>query len=227
MTSKILLVEDDPNLAFVIQDSLTLNGYTVVHSKDGEDAKNHFDRSSFDLCLIDVMLPKKDGISLAQTIRKNNEKIPIIFITAKSMIEDKIKGFEAGGDDYLVKPFSVEELLMRVKVFLRRSNGQFSQQVFQIGKLTFDYPNLCLRFANSVTTLTQKEADILRLLCFSQDRVIKREEILKAVWGADDYFLGRSMDVFISKIRKYLKSDPSIQIVNYHGVGFKLEVKTD
>ncbi|NJN41628.1 MAG: response regulator transcription factor [Flammeovirgaceae bacterium] len=225
MKTKILLVEDDPNLGFVIQDSLVLSGYDVVLSKDGEEAKQQYDNSIFDLCLIDVMLPHKDGVSLAQYIRGRNEKIPIIFITAKSLLEDKIRGFEAGGDDYLIKPFSMEELLMRVKVFLRRSNGQPAQQVFQIGKITFDYSGLLLKDGKNEIKLTQKEADVLRLLCSSRDRVIKRKEILKSVWGEDDYFLGRSMDVFISKIRKYLKTDPAIKIVNYHGVGFKLEVK--
>lgn len=224
--TKILLVEDDPGLGYVIQDNLIHHGYEVTHCKDGEAANERFKDALFDLCLIDIMLPLKDGISLAQSIREKNGKIPIIFITAKSMIEDKIKGFEAGGDDYLVKPFSIEELLLRVQALLRRSNG-FAQNTFEIGSLKFDYSNLILSGGKTKTTLTQKEADVLKLLCLSSDRVLKREEILKEVWGNDDYFLGRSMDVFISKIRKYLKLDPSVRIVNYHGIGFKLEISSE
>ena len=226
MRAKILLVEDDPGLGFVIKDNLDTKGYDVTLCVDGEAGHQTFLQQSFDLCIFDVMMPKKDGFSLAQNIREKNQQVPILFVTAKSMLEDKIAGFAAGGDDYIVKPFSMEELCLRIEVFLRRSSGKNSiEKSFSLGQYTFDCINLTLRHATGAKTLTQKEADVLKLLCMNKDRVLKREEILKSVWGDDDYFLGRSLDVFISKLRKYLKEDPSVEIVNYHGVGFKLECK--
>ena len=226
MTPKIILVEDDPSLGFVIKDNLLLKGYDVSLCSDGEEGQKVFEGNHFDLCILDVMMPKKDGFSLAQTIRKKNRQIPILFITAKSMLEDKIHGFHAGGDDYIVKPFSMEELCLRIEVFLRRSNSLSSgEQNFSLGAFTFDCHNYTLHHLSGFKTLTQKEAEVLKLLCQNKERVLKREEILKNVWGNDDYFLGRSMDVFISKLRKHLKDDPRVQIVNYHGVGFKLEVQ--
>lgn len=226
MMKKILLAEDDPGLGFVIKDALSMKGYEVLLCTDGESGYQAFRRQRFDLCILDVMMPRKDGFTLAQNIREKNIEIPILFITAKSMLEDKITGFASGGDDYLVKPFSVEELCMRIEVFLRRSNGTASAgEILRLGKYTFDPRNLTLKHAQGLKALTQKETDVLSLLCHNQDRVLKREEILKKVWGDDDYFLGRSMDVFISKLRKYLKDDPTIEIVNYHGVGFRLEIK--
>ncbi len=225
MTPKIILVEDDPSLGFVIKDNLLLKGYDVSLCSDGEEGQKVFEGNHFDLCILDVMMPKKDGFSLAQTIRKKNRQIPILFITAKSMLEDKIHGFHAGGDDYIVKPFSMEELCLRIEVFLRRSNFlPTGEQNFSLGAFTFDCHNYTLHHLSGFKTLTQKEAEVLKLLCQNKERVLKREEILKNVWGNDDYFLGRSMDVFISKLRKHLKDDPRVQIVNYHGVGFKLEV---
>ena len=225
MTPKIILVEDDPSLGFVIKDNLLLKGYDVSLCSDGEEGQKVFEGNHFDLCILDVMMPKKDGFSLAQTIRKKNRQIPILFITAKSMLEDKIHGFHAGGDDYIVKPFSMEELCLRIEVFLRRSNSlPTGEQNFSLGAFTFDCHNYTLHHLSGFKTLTQKEAEVLKLLCQNKERVLKREEILKNVWGNDDYFLGRSMDVFISKLRKHLKDDPRVQIVNYHGVGFKLEV---
>ena len=226
MTPKIILVEDDPSLGFVIKDNLLLKGYDVSLCSDGEEGQKVFEGNHFDLCILDVMMPKKDGFSLAQTIRKKNRQIPILFITAKSMLEDKIHGFHAGGDDYIVKPFSMEELCLRIEVFLRRSNFlPIGEQNFSLGAFTFDCHNYTLHHLSGFKTLTQKEAEVLKLLCQNKERVLKREEILKNVWGNDDYFLGRSMDVFISKLRKHLKDDPRVQIVNYHGVGFKLEVQ--
>jgi DNA-binding response OmpR family regulator len=170
------------------------------------------------------MMPKKDGFTLAQQIRERNQQVPILFVTAKSMLEDKIAGFQSGGDDYISKPFSMEELCLRIEVFLRRSVAPTKEEQFTIGKLRFDCHNFTLHHNTGEKTLTQKEAEVLKLLCQNKDRVLKREEILKTVWGNDDYFMGRSMDVFISKLRKYLKEDPRVQIVNYHGVGFRLEV---
>ncbi|MEQ1587166.1 MAG: response regulator transcription factor [Cyclobacteriaceae bacterium] len=223
MSVKILLVEDDPNLGFVIKDNLGMKGYEVTLRSNGDDGLRTFSEKEFDLCILDVMMPKKDGFTLAQQIREKNQNVPILFVTAKSMLEDKITGFQSGGDDYLIKPFSIEELCLRIEVFLRRSNLQPKEE-FSIGALRFDCHNFTLHHNTGEKTLTQKEAEVLKLLCQNKDRVLKREEILKAVWGNDDYFLGRSMDVFISKLRKYLKEDPRVQIVNYHGVGFRLEI---
>jgi DNA-binding response OmpR family regulator len=225
MSKQILLVEDDPSLGFVIKDNLSMKGYDVTLCADGEEGQQTFHQRHFDLCIFDVMMPKKDGFSLAKTVRQKNQNVPILFVTAKSMLEDKITGFNAGGDDYIIKPFSMEELCLRIEVFLKRSNGiSQTEETFQLGQFSFDSHNFVLSHATTgPKTLTQKEAEVLRLLCQNTDRVLKREEILKAVWGDDDYFMGRSMDVFISKLRKYLKDDSSVQIVNYHGVGFRLE----
>lgn len=226
MTKRILLVEDDASLGFVIKDSLMMKGYEVFLCMDGERGHQAFEEGEFDVCILDVMMPKKDGFALAQSIRRKDKNIPILFITAKAMLEDKIAGFESGGDDYLVKPFNMEELCMRIEVFLRRSNGTaVGQEPVQLGEYVFDPRTLALKHPKGQRSLTQKEADVLALLWQSRDRILKREEILKKIWGDDDYFLGRSMDVFISKLRKYLKDDPSLEIVNYHGVGFRLEVK--
>jgi len=222
---KILLVEDDPSLGFVIKDNLTLRGYDVTLCTDGEEAEQSFFSNAFNLCIFDVMLPKKDGFSLARSVRSKSSGVPILFLTAKAMVEDKLEGFGTGADDYITKPFSLEELLCRIEVFLRRSPGPvvIGDKVVFLGQYAFDFSNLTLKSNGSEKTLTQKEAEVLKLLYQNRERVLKREEILKHVWGDDDYFMGRSMDVFISKLRKYLKEDPSVQIVNYHGVGFKLE----
>jgi DNA-binding response OmpR family regulator len=226
MGTKILLVEDDPSLGFVMKDNLTMKGYDVTLCADGNAGRDSFFRQHFDLCILDVMMPKTDGNTLAKVIRDKDKQVPILFVTAKSMLEDKIAGFNAGGDDYIVKPFSMEEICLRIEVFLRRAGGAESrQETFVIGQYTFDYQSLALLHAGASKALTQKEAEVLKLLCLHQDRVLKREEILKSVWGDDDYFLGRSMDVFLSKLRKYLKEDPAVEITNYHGVGFRLEVK--
>jgi DNA-binding response OmpR family regulator len=229
MQAKILLVEDDPSLGFVIKDNLSLRGYDVTLCKDGEEGHTAFFQQGFHLCILDVMLPKKDGYTLAREIRQKNREVPILFLTAKSMMEDKLEGFETGGDDFITKPFSLEELLCRIEVFLRRSQRQepvSEGEDVVLGQYQFNYKNLTLSIApGAIKTLTQKEAEVLRLLYHHRERVLKREEILTSVWGDDDYFMGRSMDVFISKLRKYLKEDPTVQIVNYHGVGFRLELK--
>lgn len=224
---KILLVEDDPSLGFVIKDNLTIKGYDVTLCTDGQQGEETFKNGSFDLCIFDVMLPKKDGFSLARTVRETNREIPILFLTAKAMTEDKLAGFQTGADDYITKPFSLDELVFRIEVFLRRSSSApaADEKVYRVGQYEFDPLNLVLRNQAYEKTLTQKEAEVLKLLYKNRDRVLKREEILNEVWGDDDYFMGRSMDVFISKLRKYLKEDPAIQIVNYHGVGFRLEVR--
>jgi DNA-binding response OmpR family regulator len=225
--SKILLVEDDPSLGFVIKDNLQMKGYDVTLCKDGAEGEKCFDEHRFNLCIFDVMLPKKDGFSLARSVREKNRNVPILFLTAKGMIEDKLAGFQTGADDYITKPFSLDELLYRIQVFLRRSdtNEVSDEKIYQVGSYQFDPFNLVLKMDGAEKTLTQKEAEVLKLLYKNRDRVMKREEILTKVWGNDDYFMGRSMDVFISKLRKYLKDDPAIQIVNYHGVGFRLELR--
>jgi DNA-binding response OmpR family regulator len=227
-SKKILLVEDDPSLGFVIKDNLTLKGFNVTLCKDGEEGENAFTAQPFDICILDVMLPKKDGFTVAKSIRAKDKSVPILFLTAKSMMEDKLAGFQTGADDYITKPFSLDELICRIEVFLRRSQPAVESNghsVYTVGGFSFDPSNLTLKHKSTEKTLTQKEAEVLKLLYQNRDRVLKREEILKEVWGDDDYFMGRSMDVFISKLRKYLKEDPSIQIVNYHGVGFRLEVR--
>lgn len=226
--TKILLVEDDPSLGLVIEDNLSAAGFEVSLARDGQVAMDQFEASKFDICLLDVMLPKKDGFTLAEEIRKTDTNIPILFITAKAMEEDRLAGFRSGGDDYITKPFSMQELVYRIEVFLKRSKGSVNTSATssqQIGIFKFDVDNLSLNSSSASHQLTEKEAAVLKFLCENKDRVIKRNELLEAVWGTDDYFLGRSMDVYISKLRKYLKEDPSIQISTIHGVGFRLEIK--
>lgn len=228
MTGKrILLVEDDPNLGFVIKDNLAIKGYDVTLCTDGEEAGRTFRSAQFHLCIFDVMLPKKDGFTLAREVRSVNKQIPIIFLTAKAMVDDKLEGFQTGADDYITKPFSLEELYYRIEVFLRRSSESPAapETTFTIGEFSFDYSRLLIQRNGTQKSLTQKEAEVLRFLCINRERVLKREEILNHIWGDDDYFMGRSLDVFISKLRKYLREDPSISIANYHGVGFRLEVE--
>lgn len=224
----ILLVEDDQNLGFVVQDALKRKGYTVHLVRDGKEGLKKFNEQSYDLCVLDVMLPGKDGFSLAEDIRLTNALVPIVFLTAKSQTEDRIAGFKAGGDDYLTKPFSHEELVLRIEAILRRTLGKGedprNRERFEVGDYTFDHRNLMLSHPSEERKLTKKEADVLRLLCLHADQVLPRELVLNMVWGDDTYFLGRSLDVFISRLRKYLKLDPKVQIVNVHGVGFKLVV---
>ena len=224
----ILLVEDDMNLGFVIQDALKRKGYNVHLVRDGKEGLKKFNEHAYDLCVLDVMLPNKDGFSLAEDIRLSNAVVPIVFLTAKSQTEDKIAGFKAGGDDYLTKPFSHEELILRIEAILRRTQGKSEnpreRDRFEVGDYTFDHRNLVLSHPTEERKLTKKEADVLRLLCLHADQVLPRELVLNMVWGDDTYFLGRSLDVFISRLRKYLKSDPKVQIVNVHGVGFKLVI---
>lgn len=225
--AKILLVEDDTNLGFVIADQLKSEGYQVVLCSNGQEGHIRFTEDQFHLCIFDVMMPKKDGFTLAREIRKINKDTPILFLTAKSMTEDKVEGFNAGGDDYLTKPFSFDELSVRVKALLRRVNIQEEPELrtIQLGEYVFDTENFTLRHPEFEKTLTKKEAMVLKMLCKFINQVVARETILTAVWGQDDYFAGRSMDVFITKLRKYLSCDPGISISNIHGIGFKLEVK--
>lgn len=226
--AKILLVEDDENLSFVIKDNLEEHGFEVFCCADGKEGLKVFQKMNFDLCLLDVMLPKMDGFDLATEIRKKNENVPLIFLTAKGLKEDKIQGFTIGADDYITKPFSIEELVLRCKVFIKRTQPAttIKNKTYQIATYTFDVENQTLTYLDEFKNLTLREAKLLELLCENMGNVVKREEILKVVWGTDDYFAGRSMDVFISRLRKYLAKDARIEIVNFHSVGFKLDCKS-
>lgn len=220
---KVLLAEDDLSLGYVIKDNLAEAGYEVVLCTDGQMAIDKFDKTQYDICLLDIMMPFKDGFTVAKKIRQQSDVVPIMFLTARSMEEDRIKGFLTGADDYIIKPFSMQELLLRMDVFLRRTRKMHSEQVqeFQIGHMNFSYTDLKLTGPAETFTLTQKEADLLKFLCEHANRILKREEVLLNVWGKDDYFLGRSMDVFMTKLRKYFKTDESIVLETIHGVGFR------
>ncbi len=222
--AKLLYVEDDETLSFVTKDNLELNGYEVIHSKDGQSALDLFAKDSFDLAILDVMLPHMDGFTLAGEIRKKDGHIPILFLTAKSLKEDKLKGLSIGGDDYITKPFSIEELILRIEVFLKRKYVNKTEATnYEVGEYELDHPNLILyRQGEIIKKMTQKECDLLQLLIINKNQTLKRSEILKRLWGEDDYFLGRSMDVFISRLRKYLGQDERLKIENVHGVGFRL-----
>lgn len=222
--AKILLVEDDASLGFVVKDSLEDSGFEVLLCNDGETGWQQFMRNNVDICLLDVMLPKKDGMTLATQIRKKNERIPILFLTARNMDEDKIAGFRAGGDDYIVKPFNMEELILRLEVFLKRTKEErVTEEKVVLGTdSSFDYENLLLTNNSKPVQLTQKEADLFKYLFQNRNVVLKREDILINVWGKDDYFLGRSMDVFMTKVRKYIKDIEDLELQTIHGVGFKL-----
>jgi DNA-binding response OmpR family regulator len=227
--SKVLLAEDDLSLGYVIKDNLADAGYDVVLCADGQAAIDKFSKESFDICLLDVMMPNKDGFAVAKKIRQQTDLIPILLITAKSLEEDRIHGFECGADDYIIKPFSMQELLLRIEVFLRRTKKMYSERTlnFQIGKMKFSFNDLKLSIGEITNNMTQKEAELLLFLCEHPNRILKREEVLLHVWGKDDYFLGRSMDVFITKLRKYFKADASIQIETIHGMGFRLNAAVE
>jgi DNA-binding response OmpR family regulator len=222
--SKVLLAEDDLSLGYVIKDNLVDAGYEVVLCADGQSAIDKFAKENFDICLLDVMMPNKDGFAVAKKIRQQTDQVPILFITAKSLEEDRIHGFEVGADDYITKPFSMQELLLRIDVFLRRTKKMYSEKAvsFQIGKMNFSFNDLKLSIGATAYNMTQKEAELLLFLCEHPNRILKREEVLLNVWGKDDYFLGRSMDVFITKLRKYFRSDTTVHIETIHGMGFRL-----
>lgn len=227
MKPKILLVEDDTSLGFIVSDQLKANGYEVTLCSDGLDGFKRFNEDTYHMCILDVMMPKKDGFTLAKDIRKMDKEIPILFLTAKSMTEDKVEGFDAGGDDYLTKPFSTEELSVRVKALLRRvniGNEEETSKEEKIGNYIFDKINFTLKTEGFEKKLTKKEAQILRMLCKFKNQVLPREIVLNGVWGQDDYFVGRSLDVFITKLRKYLSQDERVEIENVHGIGFKLVI---
>jgi DNA-binding response OmpR family regulator len=228
---RILLAEDDPNLGMLLQDYLQLKGkFEVVLCQDGDEAFRAFSKEHFDLCIFDVMMPKKDGFTLAKDIRSINSNIPIIFATAKAMIEDKSEAYNLGGDDYITKPFRIEELLLRVNALLKRvaeavkSDSTELPSKFEIGNYQFDYTAQLIQHGDSQQKVSTKEAELLRLLCLKKNQVLTREEALLSIWHDDNYFNGRSMDVFLSKLRKYLKEDPKVEIINVHGKGYKLLV---
>jgi len=229
---KILLVEDDPNLGLLLQDYLQLKGkFDVVLCVDGEEGIRAFNKQHFDLCILDVMMPKKDGFTLGKEIRKVNQQVPIIFATAKAMMEDKSLAYDLGGDDYITKPFRIEELLLRINALLKRVSAAKEAEVkepvqtnFHIGDYEFDYTTQLIWYKGQQQKLSTKEAELLQLLCLKKNNVLTREEALLSIWHDDNYFNGRSMDVFLSKLRKYLREDPKVEILNVHGKGYKLLV---
>lgn len=225
--SKILYTEDDETLAFLTKDNLEQNNYEVIHCADGKSGLESFRNQHFDICIFDIMMPKMDGFELAEEIRKTDTDVPIIFLSAKTLKEDRIKGLRLGADDYLVKPFSIEELMLKIEVFLKRSqkNSKVKKSIYEIGKYQFDTKNFILFNTDEKIGLTQREAELLKLFLDNKNSVLKREQILTALWGTDDYFMGRSLDVFISRLRKILANEKGISIENLHGIGFRFLIQ--
>jgi len=225
---KLLYVEDDESLSFLTKDNLELAGYDVCHKADGKSGLDAFRESTFDICVLDIMLPEMDGFELGKQIRSIDPEIPIIFLTAKAQKESKLEGLRLGADDYITKPFSIEELILKIKIFLKRKyiTNSNDNDVIKVGSYVYDHKNLSLSRNGDSKNLTQKEGDLLNLLIKHKNNILKRSDILQNLWGEDDYFLGRSMDVFISRLRKYLKEDSSIKLENIHGVGFRLNCVT-
>lgn len=223
----ILLAEDDENLGFILHSFLKSKGFSVDLVKNGKIAFERFNQSHFDFCILDVMMPEMDGFTLAKEIREIDKKVPILFLTAKSMKEDKLEGFSIGADDYMTKPFLMEELLARIEAIMRRSNHSPDTQdeIFMIGNIKFDAQSRLLYNQEKPTKLTTKENQLLKLLCKNQNQILDRQATLRAIWGDDNYFNGRSMDVYIAKLRKLLREDERIEIMNVHGKGFQLLVK--
>ncbi|HHU47974.1 MAG TPA: response regulator transcription factor [Bacteroidales bacterium] len=224
-TIKLLLAEDDVNLGKVLTTYLEAKGYSVQHANNGEEAYEFFCKSDFDICLIDVMMPLKDGFTLAKEIRKMDEQIPIVFLTAKNLQEDVIEGLSIGGDDYITKPFSMEVLLARLQALIRRispDSGKNVQTLFQFGNSSFDANRQTLTIQGVEQKLTTRESELLLMLIQKKNEVLEREYVLKKIWGDDSYYNARSMDVYITKLRKHFKNEPSVQIINIHGIGFKL-----
>jgi DNA-binding response OmpR family regulator len=223
--TKILLVEDDENLGSLLCDYLNMKGYKTDLFPDGVKGFQSFMKNRYDICILDVMMPLKDGFTLASEIRVVNSEIPVIFLTAKSLKEDVIEGFRIGADDYIKKPFSMEELLARIEAILRRtrkSNINIEDKLFSLGKFEFDPHKQILAYGDKVTRLTTKESELLKLLCLNMNKVLNREVALQAIWRNDSYFNARSMDVYITKLRKLLKDEPRLEILNIHGTGYKL-----
>jgi DNA-binding response OmpR family regulator len=227
MNANILYVEDDDSLSFITIDQLQEAGFTVTHCADGQKAIDTFDTDFFDIAILDIMLPYIDGFTIAKNIREKNSEMPIIFLSAKSMEEDRLKGFEIGADDFLVKPFSMEELIYKVKVFLKRRNviTLKTKEEIQVGIFKFYPSKLVLALDDKTKELTAKETALLQMFTANIDETLKREDILLKLWGKNDYFLGRSLDVFIARLRKYLVEDTSLKIITVRGVGFRFESK--
>lgn len=225
---RVLLAEDDPNLGHLLQEYLDAKGFVTELATNGKEGFDKFRKGTWDICLLDVMMPVKDGYTLAKEIREITKDVPIVFLTAKSMKEDTIEGFNAGADDYITKPFSMEELLLRLKAILRRTKGSVAnadQTSFTVGEYTFDSQRQMLEYGSKTQKLTSKESDLLRLLALHKNDVLDRSLALNSIWGDDSYFNSRSMDVYIAKLRKYLKEDPTVEIMNIHGKGFRLIAK--
>jgi DNA-binding response OmpR family regulator len=225
---KVLLAEDDKNLGTILSSYLNAKGFLTTLCVNGQEAFDHYRKNRFDFCVIDVMMPVKDGFTLAKEIRMIDKKVPILFLTAKAMQEDKIRGFELGADDYITKPFSMEELLLRMRAIIRRATESKTpdpnRNFYEIGKLRFDYNRQILKSPEEEFKLTSKESELLKMLCDNVNEVLDRSIALKKIWQDDSYFNARSMDVYVTKLRKYLKVDPEIELINVHGVGFKLVI---
>jgi DNA-binding response OmpR family regulator len=223
----ILLAEDDDNLGLLLHSFLKSKGFLVELARNGKLAFEKFNLSSFDFCILDVMMPEMDGFTLAKEIREIDKKVPILFLTAKSMKEDKLEGFSLGADDYMTKPFSMEELLARIEAIMRRveTTQVLEDDVFMVGKIKFDAQSRMLYTQDHPTKLTTKENQLLKLLCKNENEILDRQATLRAIWGDDNYFNGRSMDVYIAKLRKLLREDDRIEIMNVHGKGFQLIIK--
>ena len=226
---KILLCEDDENLGMLLREYLQAKGYVTELCADGEAGYKAFLKSKFDICVLDVMMPKKDGFTLAQEIRTSNVDVPIIFLTAKTLKEDILEGFKIGADDYITKPFSMEELVFRIEAIMRRTKGKKSKEstLYHIGQFTFDTQKQLLCIGDEQRKLTTKENELLALLCSHANEILQRDFALKTIWIDDNYFNARSMDVYITKLRKHLKDDPQIEIINIHGKGYKLITPED
>ena len=225
MGYKLLIAEDDPNLGEILKEYLEIKGYATELVRDGQQAISIFEKGKFDLCILDIMMPKKDGFAVAETIRKQSPNVPFIFLTARSQQEDTLKGLQLGADDYIKKPFSMEELNLRLQAILRRSENSMAQkQVFELGRFVFDYPHQELRLEEESRKLTSKESELLLLLAQNLNKTLDRSAALKIIWGDDSYFNARSMDVYITKLRKHLAADPTVKIITVHGQGFRLVI---
>ena len=222
---QLLIAEDDLNLGQILKEYLELKGYSATLTRDGQEAINSFKRNHYDLCLLDVMMPRMDGFAVGKEIRAINPDIPFIFLTARSQQEDTLKGLQLGADDYIKKPFSMEELTLRMQAILRRAdNGEPKQEQFTLGNYAFDYIRHQLSFSGDIRKLTAKEAELLLLLCQTMNKTLDRSAALKIIWGDDSYFNARSMDVYITKLRKHLKEDDRVNIITVHGQGFRLVI---
>ena len=221
---KIMLCEDDENLGMLLREYLQAKGFSAELFPDGEAGYRAFTKQKYDICILDVMMPKKDGFTLAHEIRQSNADVPIIFLTAKQLKEDILEGFKIGADDYITKPFSMEELVLRVEAILRRVRGKKNKEssIYKVGNFTFDTQKQLLSIGEKQTKLTTKENELLALLCSHANEILQRDFALKTIWIDDNYFNARSMDVYITKLRKHLKDDPQIEIINIHGKGYKL-----